>query len=502
MAPLAAQPPARSASATLAHHKARLDAEVRELTARIDSNRYAREWMREADRRVLALKRRSLEAITLVERSLADDREGRLVVRDLRDIYRIAGKAASREGHGAAPGRDAFGLGRQGKVLPGPFDLGRQGKVLPRGEMLLPGYSDPFARDDLRRLIERLIAERGLADLDPATRDSVLDYLERGGRRRMERELFQRPGPRHLLDYEGLVRYVTGMMQDAIVWVERETEREKARQRDERAVLDFYQKIGITPVKESDLPASVDLSSRFEAPRLQGRTLSCVAFAIATDMESFRGVPRLSVGLAYAYMNAPITRFPYRNLSEALIESLGVRDRDELHRTLDAGADYELALDVLKEHPIAPEARFPFDPKGFVPENLNAIAERVYGIGQWATLQRGITPRVLRQALAAGKPLMVTLTTDARYLFEDWMVPAADGVIGHVVNLVGYGTGVDPLDGVEKRYFLVRDSLSTIPIQLKISEDTLARYLDAIYKVTEVKVWDRAPEYRRYEPRG
>lgn len=436
--------------------RTRLTREIESLEKRIEADKYSREWMKAEDTQILKLKRQSARAVNTAEALVKSD-TAKDPIRDLRDTYRLGARVelGGRTGKASPPE-----FGRMGKVIP---DLGmRYGKVRPLVpdtmdliEELLRGRGRDGKGDETRRLIE------GIRDsnIDP----DLLRQLMLGDKKHEEATA-------------------------------------EAKRANARAVAAFYERLDVTPVAESKLPASIDLSSRFPAPQLQGRSLACVAFAITSDMASFKGIPLLSAGMAYTFINAPIDKLPYRNLSDALMASLGVRTREDLHEDMDIGVEsIDKSLSLLKDHPVAPEENHPFEPRNFVPTDLHAIADRVYSIRSWAKLTRGVTADVLKQLLAAGKPLMLAIDTDGRYQFEDWLVPDPVAAIKHIVNLVGYGTATDPVDGVRKAYFLIRDSLGRQRIHYKVSETALMPRVEGIYKVLRVRVWEKAPEYKRFE---
>lgn len=268
----------------------------------------------------------------------------------------------------------------------------------------------------------------------------------------------------------------------------------------ETDVRDFFKAVGAERKAVKDLPPSVDLSAQFQAPRVQGKSLACAAFAIVSDMETFKDVPSLSVGLAYAFATTNFDSIKYRNLQEYLMAETETKTVADLHRAVDQGvSSIESAIGQLEKHAIAPEKSFPFDAAKFLPVDVNAIEKRLYVPKGFSQLE-GIGTDLVKQLLAGGVAPMVTLDTDARYIYEDWILPSDGETIGHIVNVLGYGEAANPLDGTMTKYFLVRDSLAPRAIHYKIEEKALAKHLEGAFKLHAVRVQDRAVEYDRWRP--
>ncbi len=268
----------------------------------------------------------------------------------------------------------------------------------------------------------------------------------------------------------------------------------------ETDVQDFFKSVGAERKAVKDLPPSIDLSAQFQAPRIQGKSLACAAFAIVSDMETFKDVPSLSVGLAYAFATTNFDSIKYRNLQEYLMAETETKTVADLHRAVDRGVtSMESAIGQLEKHAIAPEKNHPFDATNFIPKDVNAIEKRLYAPKGFSQIE-GIDTNVVRQLLAGGVAPLLTIDTDARYIYEDWIVPAEGGTIGHVVNVLGYGEAANPLDGTMTKYFLVRDSLAPRAIHYKISDKDLASHLEGAIKLRGVRVLDRAVEYDRWRP--
>lgn len=93
----------------------------------------------------------------------------------------------------------------------------------------------------------------------------------------------------------------------------------------------------------------------------------------------------------------------------------------------------------------------------------------------------------------SGNPPIVGVDSDARIESAGWLKITSGGLFTHVLNLVGYDEGVDPMTLCPARFFIVRDSLGKQKIHYKITAENLLAHLDGVYhasKVSEVESVD------------
>ena len=57
-----------------------------------------------------------------------------------------------------------------------------------------------------------------------------------------------------------------------------------------------------------------------------------------------------------------------------------------------------------------------------------------------------------------------------------------------MINVVGYGEGIDPMDLKPKKYFIIRDSLTNSPIHYRIDSNQLLQHTVQMHKVTDIAI--------------
>lgn len=92
-----------------------------------------------------------------------------------------------------------------------------------------------------------------------------------------------------------------------------------------------------------------------------------------------------------------------------------------------------------------------------------------------------------RMLIDNGHPPMVAIDSDKRQVTEDWISIQSGGMLKHILNVVGYGEDMDPQTLCNRKYLLVRDSVSKNKIYHKIPAANLFAHIVGIYKITEVK---------------
>lgn len=143
------------------------------------------------------------------------------------------------------------------------------------------------------------------------------------------------------------------------------------------------------------------------------------------------------------------------------------------------------------------------------PDSLNEIKERRFRIKKFTALTPhdfspnnplGLDEGFLRILANHGQTPMLAVSTDASIVEGGWMklIPNPSmsnyGIGGHLVNLAGYGTELDPFTFHVSPYFLIRDSKAGEGKRyLKVSAANLMEYLVGVYKVVDVEILDSSP---------
>ncbi|MBI1861456.1 MAG: hypothetical protein HYR96_11120 [Deltaproteobacteria bacterium] len=236
----------------------------------------------------------------------------------------------------------------------------------------------------------------------------------------------------------------------------------------------------------------------FSIPQLQGDTKACASFAITSDMEGREKIPKLSAPYLYAIVRAAeeLGEVPFENnLSAQLMKFNGVSDPKKLAAKMDKGLSgrgetdaLNFALQTLSQNPIPPHNDFRQGFDDFIPRDLRAIANRKYRVGKVERFDEVLPASAYREILASGQPLMVGLARDGRSEQEGWVRPEYSGTFAHLVNVVGYGREVNPLNLEEEDYFLLRDSLTDVPMHYKMSARELIPFSVTTMRVSKVIV--------------
>ena len=300
-----------------------------------------------------------------------------------------------------------------------------------------------------------------------------------------------------------------------------------------------FSELGIpsaTSITERDNLASASLVHQFYAPRLQGQgTYTCGGFSIASDMETFPGVPLLSAGLIHGYstiLELQLERndglafkdllTPRESLPSLFNYGIMSRIRSAVERVRfpqqmphaimharERGMVTNLSLAALMTQFVAPESSLPYvgtngehqhyptDVNGL---RLNELTDRTYGVESYARLLMDDVPegtptiyefgydyRWTKAFLVAlidqGHAPMIHLNRADKRMSEDWYYISESGSLGHALNLVGYGEAINPETLLPTRYFLVRDSLVSEPIYYRVPERDLITNLVGVMKV-------------------
>lgn len=254
----------------------------------------------------------------------------------------------------------------------------------------------------------------------------------------------------------------------------------------------FLDKLGVNKTDDTKV-RSVDLSHRFPLPNCQGSTKACAAFAITSDLSTFEGVPPLSAALAYAFMAGAGSKEKLPDhLFKHYLKSTGTKTYIDMHREKDRGVEtVDASLETLKANLISPEKNFPFNPKTLFPLNISDVKGRKYGVESWEGVVTRPTVGELRRLLQSGISVIASIDTESRRVVEDWIEPDpnSESEYYHVLNVVGYGTGVSPFDGRTTDYFIVRDSLTpTAGIHYRVRASDLIERIDALYKITSPRI--------------
>ncbi|MBK9037666.1 MAG: hypothetical protein IPL83_00620 [Bdellovibrionales bacterium] len=94
---------------------------------------------------------------------------------------------------------------------------------------------------------------------------------------------------------------------------------------------------------------------------------------------------------------------------------------------------------------------------------------------------------VIKAMIDSGHPPIVRITSDARFESADWLTITSQGSMHHVLNIVGYDKGIDPMTLCPTKYFIVRDSLGKKKIHYKVTANNLLRYIAGIYHISKIR---------------
>lgn len=445
--------------------KLRLQKEIEELRSPSKEVQTA-DWMVEARKKVLGLKEESLHYVREAGTLLKTVEEEVNLFHDITHVYRFVELNSDvEEGHGKTLGKMA------GAMMKKSSPAGMMMKKSSGSSLMGKSMQDTAPNS----LDEILNVQRGSVTLPEF--DS--GRMERAVLRSLERH------PRWLSSYRAQAGAEDGVVSGTSI--------EEPQGKRNSKIQTFLNQLGVDGIPITGEDTQRDLSSKFHAPICQGDSYACASFAITSDLGTFKDVPQLSPGLGYAFMVAGLDarKSLPNNLAEKyqhdfLSPSLQDMNWDVAHAGV---ASIEDSLDALKTNLIAPEKHFPFDPKKLVPERINEIPERRYGISKWTSVEGRPTETDLKRLIKGDKPPMVTIDTDVRRIAEDWVQPVQYGSIKHIINVVGFGYGADPFTGVPGDYFIVRDSLTPTPgIHYRVRAKDLIPRITGMYKITGAKI--------------
>jgi hypothetical protein len=90
----------------------------------------------------------------------------------------------------------------------------------------------------------------------------------------------------------------------------------------------------------------------------------------------------------------------------------------------------------------------------------------------------------------SGNPPIVGVDSDSRIESAGWLTITSGGRFTHVMNVVGYDEGVDPMTLCPTKFFIVRDSMGKQKIHYKVAAENLLEHLDGVYHATKVLAVD------------
>lgn len=93
---------------------------------------------------------------------------------------------------------------------------------------------------------------------------------------------------------------------------------------------------------------------------------------------------------------------------------------------------------------------------------------------------------VVKAMIDSGNPPIVGVDSDSRIENAGWLKITPRGVFRHVLNVVGYDEGIDPMTLCPTKYFIVRDSLGKQKIHYKIAANNLLDHIDGIYQISKI----------------
>jgi hypothetical protein len=243
----------------------------------------------------------------------------------------------------------------------------------------------------------------------------------------------------------------------------------------------------------------------YPAPDNQGHTLSCAAQAIVDEMAAQAGFRaalfngKLSKGYAY-----------YRMQREDEIQDPEIA---KTKREYDRGVPgVAFALEVLSKNPIPKDKNSNFRVDNLHPENIESGLKQIadlkgpdqmgYAVKKWKPIHYDSVNKIetLKNTLATTKKgIILELNTDARKIVEDWVQPeAGSGKMGHVINVIDFGKGINRVTGHEEDYFLVRDTFAPDkrPMHYKISARKLAEFGSAAFQIDSIALAKVSSEHR------
>lgn len=93
---------------------------------------------------------------------------------------------------------------------------------------------------------------------------------------------------------------------------------------------------------------------------------------------------------------------------------------------------------------------------------------------------------IIKAMIDSGHPPIVGVDSDARTESAGWINIKSGGAYTHVLNVVGYNEGIDPVTLCPTKYFIVRDSMGKQEVHYKITAENLLGHLDGIYQISKV----------------
>jgi hypothetical protein len=167
---------------------------------------------------------------------------------------------------------------------------------------------------------------------------------------------------------------------------------------------------------------------------------------------------------------------------------------------------------VLSKNPIPKDKNSNFRVDNLHPENIESGLKQIadlkgpdqmgYAVKKWKPIHYDSVNKIetLKNTLATTKKgIILELNTDARKIVEDWVQPeAGSGKMGHVINVIDFGKGINRVTGHEEDYFLVRDTFAPDkrPMHYKISARKLAEFGSAAFQIDSIALAKVSSEHR------
>ncbi len=159
----------------------------------------------------------------------------------------------------------------------------------------------------------------------------------------------------------------------------------------------------------------------------------------------------------------------------------------EFRSAVEQGVDMDRAALLFTEQPLAADDRVRGSFVGSIPENFERLDRQYLADNLNSYGSDSISPGVLFQILNNGETVVVGISTDHRLFAEDWIKIEKDSGIGHALEVIDMGMGVDPFDDQRKPYFLIRDSFVNDKIHFKVAVENFMPYVRHLWHVGDVK---------------
>lgn len=219
---------------------------------------------------------------------------------------------------------------------------------------------------------------------------------------------------------------------------------------------------------------------------------ACVGFEVTRDMISLtknKANETLNPWYAYGLMSThqlyPDILKTGKSLAQSLKEKLGP-NRDDWLKKFDNGVKLPDELSTLQNFGISNhETELNFI--NFIPNHIHETG--VVKLDQFAMhrISHGgtVTSEDIRELLDNDIAPVLLIDTDRSKQYLNWVRYQPSGYMSHAVRVLGYGTGVDVFDGVEKDFFVIED-----PLQYRlnlVSQYDILNRIQGLYKTLSIK---------------